>query len=103
MQRRGHVFEKKKIHVSRNLFSAEFLDLRLCEKASVHRCPASFGSHHKFLRKTQIHLSQKWCEIDGFGGIFILEGICRVYPVMENPEKSWNSIFFVQAWKSHGN
>ena len=26
----------------------------------------------------------------------------RVYPVMENLEKSWTSIF-LQAWKSHGN
>ena len=27
----------------------------------------------------------------------------RVYPVMENLEKSSNSIFYFQAWKSHGN
>ena len=27
----------------------------------------------------------------------------RVHPVMENLEKSWNSIIFFQAWKSHGN
>ena len=27
----------------------------------------------------------------------------KVYPVMENLEKSWNSIFFFQTWKSHGN
>ena len=29
--------------------------------------------------------------------------LTRVYPVMENLEKSWNSIIFFQAWKSHGN
>ena len=35
--------------------------------------------------------------------VICVEFIYRVYPVMENLEKLWNSIFLFQAFKSHGN
>ena len=50
-----------------------------------------------FPRVLRKYVSQEWVILIYFMKYY------RVYPVMENLEKSWNSIVFFQAWKSHGN